>query len=67
MSKEAQLARVRRVMAEELTTNQREVMVAYYFQNMAMADIARQRGVHRSTICRTLHRAEERVRRCLRY
>ncbi len=62
-----QRQRVDRVIREELTQNQREILIAYYFQGMNIPAIARQRGVCKSTVSRTLHRAEERLRRCLRY
>ena len=67
LPRQVQLKRLRRVSESELTEVQREILVAYYFQNRTMEQIARERGVCRSTVCRTLHRAEERVRRCLRY
>lgn len=67
LPRQVQLKRLRRVIESELTQVQREILVAYYFQNRTMEQIARERGVCRSTVCRTLHRAEERVRRCLRY
>lgn len=67
LPRQVQLKRLRRVIESELTEVQREILVAYYFQNRTMEQIARERGVCRSTVCRTLHRAEERVRRCLRY
>lgn len=67
LPRKVQLRRLRRVIEVELTDVQREILMAYYFQNKTMAQIARERGVCRSTVCRTLHRAEDRVRRCLRY
>ena len=67
MPKDLQIQRVRRVIEEELTPCQREVIIAYYIQNLNMAQIARERGVHISTICRTLHRAEDKLRRYLKY
>ena len=67
MPREVQLKRVQRVMQEELTQLQREVLLAYYFQEKTMAEIARERGVNKSTVCRTLHRAEDRLRRYLKY
>ena len=67
MPKDLQIQRVRRVIEEELTPLQREVIIAYYIQNMTMAQIARERGVQCSTISRTLHRAEDKLRRYLRY
>ena len=67
LPREVQLKRVQRVIREELTELQRYTLVAYYFQEQNLTQIAEERGVNKSTVCRTLHRAEERVRRCLRY
>ena len=67
LPRQVQLKRLRRVIESELTDVQREILVAYYFQNKTMEKIAQERGICRSSVCRTLHRAEERVRRCLRY
>lgn len=62
-----QKKRIHRVIQEELTPAQREVLIAYYFQDMNMTQIAAQRGVNKSTVCRLLHRAEDRLKRILRY
>jgi RNA polymerase sigma factor (sigma-70 family) len=62
-----QLKRVQRVIQEELTDLQRQTLVAYYFQEQTIAQIAQDRGVNKSTVCRTLHRAEEKLRRYLKY
>ena len=67
LPKEVQMKRVQRVIREELTPLQREALVAYYFQEMTMEQIARERGVNKSTVCRTLHRAEEKLRKYLKY
>ena len=67
LPKEVQMKRVQRVIREELTPLQREALIAYYFQEMTMEAIARERGVNKSTVCRTLHRAEEKLRRYLKY
>ena len=67
LPREVQLQRVRRVIAEELTDTQREMLTAYYFQELTMAQIARDRGVNKSTVCRTIHRAENKLRRFLKY
>ena len=67
LPREVQLRRLRRVIEKELTEKQRETLIAYYFQNKTMEQIARERGVKRSTVCRTLHRAEAMVRSCLCY
>jgi RNA polymerase sigma factor (sigma-70 family) len=61
------LEQVRRVIREELTQLQREVIIAYYFQEKKIPQIARERGVQKSTISRTLHRAERRLKRYLKY
>ena len=63
----AQKQRIHRVIREELTQNQREVLIAYYFQDRTMVQIADERGVKVSTVCRTLHRAEERLKKYLKY
>ena len=67
LPREVQLKRVQQVIQNELTELQREALVAYYFQEMTMAQIAEIRGVNKSTICRTLHRAEEKLRKYLKY
>jgi RNA polymerase sigma factor (sigma-70 family) len=67
LPKQVQLQRVQRVIREELTDLQRETLLDYYFRRMSIPQIAAQRGVHKSTVCRTLHRAEDRLRRYLKY
>lgn len=67
LPREVQLERVRTVIREELTPLQREVLIGYYLQERTMTDIARERGVNKSTVCRTLHRAEEKLRKFLKY
>lgn len=65
--REVQLKRVQRVIREELTPLQRETLLAYYFQEKSITEIAENRGVNKSTVCRTLHRAEAKLRRYLKY
>ena len=67
LPREVQIKRVQRVIQEELTPLQRETLVAYYFQEKTITEIARERGVHKSTVCRTLHRAEQKLRKYLKY
>ena len=62
-----QIQRLRRVIEMELTQKQREVLLAYYFQDKNIPQIAAERGVHKSTVSRPLHRAEGKLRRFLRY
>ena len=67
LSQEAQLKRVQQVLREELSPCQRETILDYYFHRMSIPEIAAKRGVQKSTVCRTLHRAEARLRRYLKY
>ena len=67
LPRKVQLNRLNRVIREELTQLQRETILAYYFQEQTIAQIAQDRGVNKSTVCRTLHRAEEKLRRYLKY
>lgn len=66
-SRELQMRRLRRVIREELTQLQRETLVAYYFQRQSLTKIAQDRNVNKSTVCRTLHRAEQKLRKFLKY
>ena len=67
LPRELQLKRIKRVIEHELTPLQRETLTAYYFSGKNICAIAEERGVNKSTVCRTLRRAEARLRRCLRY
>ena len=62
-----QIRRMRSVMERELTQAQREILCAVYYEGKTQRQIAQERGVSCSTICRTLHRAEQRLQRFLRY
>ncbi len=67
LPREVQLKRVKRVIQEELTPLQRETLIAYYFQEQTVTQIASDRGVNKSTVSRTLKRAEAKLRRYLKY
>ena len=67
LPRQVQIKRVQRVIREELTENQREILLAYYMENLTIPQIADLRGVNKSTVSRTLHRAEGKLRRYLRY
>ncbi len=67
LPKEVQLQRVKAVIREELTPLQRETLIAYYIQEQTIIQIAEARGVNKSTVCRTLKRAENKLRRYLKY
>ncbi len=63
----SQLERIRRVIRQELTPIQRDTLLAYYFQDLSIAQIADSRGIRKSSAYRTLHRAEANVRRIMQY
>ena len=67
LPREVQLRRVQKVMERELTELQRQLMIAIYFEGKTQKQVAEERGVCCSTVCRTLHRAEDRLQRFLRY
>lgn len=64
---EQQVRRLRQVIRRELTDLQRYTVTAYYFENKTLQQIADIRGVRRSTVWRTLKRAEQKIYRVLRY
>ena len=65
--RELQSERLRLILRRELTELQRYTITAYYFQNKTLEQIARERNVNKSTVLRTLRRAEEKIRRYLAY
>lgn len=67
MTKEEAKKRISRVVAEELTQVEREVLVSYYLREMNIPTIARERGVNKSSVCRALRRAEKKLKRYLKY
>lgn len=67
LPRQMQLKRMQKVIEKELTPLQRQTVLAYYFGGMNICQIAQSRGVNKSTVCRTLHRAERRIQKCLRY
>ena len=67
LPREIQIRRILRVMEDELTEKQRIYLTAYYFEELRPSQISRRYGVNRSTVIRTLRRAEDRLRRHLIY
>ena len=65
--REQQIKRMKAVIQEELTELQRYTILAYYFENKTLVQIAEERSVNKSTVCRTLKRAENKLRRFLQY
>ncbi len=62
-----QLRRIRNVIDRELSDLQRQTLTDHYFRRMSICAIARKRGVHKSTVLRTLRRAENNLRKYLTY
>ena len=52
---------------EELTERQRLMLRMRYEENKSVTAIARELGVDKSTVSRTITRAKNRLYRCLRY
>lgn len=55
------------IIAEELTPRQREILMMRYYDQKNVAQIAAALHVNPSTVSRTLRRAEERVRKYMRF
>ena len=66
-----QLSRLRRNMRKvremELTDKQAEMIHLYYDLGMSIPQIAREKGLHKSSVSRTLARGRERLKRYLQY
>ena len=58
---------MRRVRAQELTSRQEEMLHLYYDLGMSIPQIAREKGLNKSTVSRTLARGRERLKRYLQY
>ena len=65
--REQQMRRIKDVIREELTELQRYTLVAYYFEDRSILQIAEERSVNKSTVLRTLRRAETKLQRYLKY
>lgn len=61
------LRNLRKARVQELTPRQQQMLSMRFEQNMSGAEIARELGLNRSTVSRTLRRAQKRLRRCLQY
>ena len=67
LPRQVQMKRVENVIQGELTERQKETLIAYYFHHKDIVTIAKERGVNKSTVSRTLKRAEEKLREYLKY
>ncbi len=67
LPKEVQWKRIQAVIQEELTDRERETLLAYYMEHQTIPQIAALQGLNKSTVWRNLKRAENKLRRFLRY
>ena len=58
---------MRRVRETELTDKQAEMIHLYYDLGMSIPQIAREKGLNKSSVSRTLARGRERLKRYLQY
>ena len=58
---------LRRVRQQELTPRQQEMLHLYYDLGMSIPRIAREKGLNKSTVSRTLARGREKLKRYLQY
>ena len=66
-SSEKKMIILKRILNCELTELQRQTFLAYHFQMKSIPQIAEERGVNKSTVCRTLRLAEKKVLRFTKY
>lgn len=66
-----QMERLRRNLRQarerELTPRQQELLELYFDQGLSVTEIARQEGVHKSSVSRVLRRAKLRLKSYLQY
>lgn len=67
LPRELQVQRLRQVIEGELTPLQRDTLEAYHYRQQTLQQIADARGVAKSTVWRTLKRAERRLKHFLQY
>ena len=65
--REQQAKRIQAVIQAELTELQRYTIVAYYFAGKKLVEIADERCVNKSTVSRTMKRAENKLKQFLKY
>ena len=54
-----------KLVERELTPKQRDALMACVVQGRRYSDVARERGVHRATVWRTVQRAKKRLRQAM--
>lgn len=67
LPREVQKQRLCRVIENELTPVQRRTVIGYYLEEKSIVQLAEEYGVNKSTVWRTLRRAEARLQKLLQY
>lgn len=71
LANDDQIARVKKnltvAIEQDLTPRQRQMLSLYYFKGYNMTKIGEELGVNKSTVSRTIARAQRRLYRTLRY
>lgn len=65
--RERLLRNMRRARETELTDKQKEIIFLYYDLGMSIPQIAREKGLNKSSVSRILSRGRERLKRYLQY
>ncbi len=58
---------VRKIINNELTPFQKELITEHYYNKKTMTEIARERGINKSTVSRSLKSAREKIGKSIRY
>ena len=58
---------IKEIIAEELTSRQRELIYLRYYEQLSNLEIAEKTGLDPSTISRTLTRVRERIRKIMQF
>ena len=58
---------LRRAIEEDLTPRQRQMIKLYYFEKKNIPQIARELGINKGAVSRTIGRGRNRIRRLLEY
>lgn len=58
---------LKKIIEEQLSTRQKQYIVLYYYNNVDMVQIAKQCGVNKSTVSRTINRAKQNIYKYMKY
>lgn len=52
---------LQQIIKTRLTPRQRQVIIGYYFEKKTFRELGEELGINKSTVCRTAHRATEKI------